>query len=512
MAEILVSSQSPGHRSVANSDAAAVRLPLMLGVHAVIWTIASALYRSNLDWAGDMLENYAWGIEWQAGYYKHPPFFAWVTAAWFSIFPRTDMAYFALSNANAMVGLCGIVALARRFLPAREAAVAGLAMAVSPIYTTLAIKFNANTILLSVWPWTAYLFVRYVQTGTRKSAMALGAMAAVAMLAKYFSVALLAGLALAGLMRPAWRARLLRPQSLLAVMAGSIVLWPHLHWLIQNGMPTFSYASHRMHEIERPLPVVIGDLACYALVQVAYLLPSMVFLLLLARRYHGQAAKLMLHAYVRRSLDRDLWWLAMGTFFAICTVAVATSTQLSSLWGNTQWFALAAFWVAILRNAGIDLNLRRVQWVMAFYWVMVLGLSAGGGYMKAMHHNKLTMEPRAELARESREVWRHLTSSPLAIVSGTTKEARSVAFYGHGTTRYWDLMEPGTTPWLSVADVRRDGALFICRDDDDPCQRAAASFSAAEPEWISVRKTVWGFDFPPRRYVLFVMPPKAGRG
>jgi hypothetical protein len=153
MAEILVSSYSINNRSLdhAGADAGVVRLRMLLIANALVWTISAWLFRSNLDWAGDMLENYVWGIEWQMGYFKHPPLFAWMAGAWFSVFPRTNLAYFALSNVNALIGLCGIVALARRFVPAREAAVAGLAMAVSPIYTTLAIKFNANTVLLSLW-------------------------------------------------------------------------------------------------------------------------------------------------------------------------------------------------------------------------------------------------------------------------------------------------------------------------------------------------------------------------
>jgi hypothetical protein len=69
------------------------------------------------------------------------------TGARFRVFPHVDIAYFALSALNAMVGLLGIVALAGRFLPRRLAIVAGLAMAVSPLYSNLAIKFNANAVL-----------------------------------------------------------------------------------------------------------------------------------------------------------------------------------------------------------------------------------------------------------------------------------------------------------------------------------------------------------------------------
>lgn len=491
----------------ADSDTGTVRLAVLLVIHAVVWTIASSLYRSNLDWAGDMLENYSWGIAWQAGYYKHPPLFAWIAAAWFSVFPHTDAAYFALSVVNAVLGVCGVVALARRFLPAREAAVAGLAMAVSPVYTTLAIKFNANTVLLSLWPWTAYFFVRYVQTGTRKAALAMGAAAGIAMLGKYFSVTLLAGLALAGLARPAWRARLMHPQVLLAVMAGTVVLWPHLRWLVENGMPTFGYARERMGEIARPLPAVAGDMVLYGLVQVAYLLPGMLFVLVLARHSRDRAAKLMLHGYVRRSLNRDLWWLSMGTFLAICALATATRTHLSSLWGNTQWFAITVFWLAVLGNAGIRMDTRRIPAVMAVYWAVVLALSAAGGYLKTVHHDKLAMEPRLELARAAHEVWDRRTGQPLRIVAGDDKEARAVAFYARGRIHYWDIFDASTTPWVKETDVRREGALFVCRDNDRHCRDTAAAFSGAAPLAVSVAKTSWGIRMPERHYILFVMPP-----
>jgi 4-amino-4-deoxy-L-arabinose transferase-like glycosyltransferase len=496
-------------QSISASAQDYLRLASLLGIHALVWTLGSWLYRANLDWAGDMLENYSWGVEWQAGYHKHPPLFAWMTAAWFRVFPRTDIAYFALSNVNALIGLCGIVALARRFLPARLAVLAGLAMAVSPMYTTLAIKFNANTVLLSVWPWTAYCFVRYMQTGTRKAALALGAVAMLAMLGKYFSVVLLGGLAVAAYVRPAWRARLLAPESALAVMAALLVLMPHLHWLIQSDMQPFRYAAHRMTEIERGFPRAVFDMAGYVLTQIVYMLPSLALVLWTLRHHRASAARLLLGGYLRPSLHRDLWWLSMATLLVIVCVALVTSTKLSALWGNTQWFALVPFWLAVLDQAGSSVDIRRAGRLMVVYWVLVLVLSAVGGYMKAARHDPLAMEPRAELAAAARAVWQAHTNRPLAVVSGEVKAARSIAFYGTGLTHYWDLWEPDTTPWLSAQDVRRLGALLVCPARDSRCQEDAASFTGSAAIPVEVNRTVWGITFPPRPYVLFVMLPKA---
>ncbi|ARP90831.1 hypothetical protein CAL14_11485 [Bordetella genomosp. 9] len=499
----------PHPPSLHAADTHVARLRLLFALHAVVWTAGAWLYRSNLDWAGDMLENYVWGIEWQAGYHKHPPLFAWITAAWFAVFPRSDAAYFALSNLNALVGLCGIVALAGRFLTPGLAAVAGLAMAVSPIYTTLAIKFNANTVLLSLWPWTAYFFVRYVQSGTRKDAMALGVAAALALLGKYFSVALLAGLAVAGLARPAWRARLLHPHVWLTAMAAAIVLFPHIEWMLHTGMQTIVYARQRMDDVSHPLPVVAADLVRYSLMQAGYLLPSAAFLLLLSGHRRAQAAKLMLHSWTHRILCRDLWWLSIGTFLAICALAFVTRTGLSALWGNTQWFAIVPFWMAILDNAGIAMEQRRIARLMAIYWIVVLALSAAGGIVNAQRHERLTAEPRAELAKLATAIWRERTGQPLAIVSGDDKEARAIAFYGPDRSHYWDLFEPATTPWLTERDVRRAGALLVCREANRGCIDAAQAFTGAAPVAVEVAKTAWGLRLPAHRYLLFVLLPSA---
>jgi hypothetical protein len=337
----------------------------------------------------------------------------------------------------------------------------------------------------------------------------LGAVAALAMLGKYFSIVLLAGLAAAAMARPAWRARVLRPESLLAIMAGTIVLWPHLRWLLQSGMPTFAYARERMAEIEHPLAVVTADMVAYALAQGAYLLPCMAFVLLIARQKRVHAARLMLAGLLRRSTDRDLWWLSMGTLLAIGVLALATRTRVSVLWGNAQWFAVVPLWLVILGRAGITLDMRRIARVMAVYWVAVLCVSALAGYLRVVNHERLAAEPRAELAQAARAAWRQHMGTPLGIVAGNDKEARSIAFYGEGLTRYWDVFYPATTPWLSAADVRRQGALLVCQAADARCRDAAASFTGARPVTVDVAKRRWGVSLPGRRYLLYMMPGHA---
>jgi 4-amino-4-deoxy-L-arabinose transferase-like glycosyltransferase len=484
------------------------RLFALLPIHALVWTFAAWLSRGNLDTPGDMAENYVWGIEWQGGYAKHPPLFAWITAAWFRLFPHTDLAYFALSALNAMVGLLGIVALAGRFLPRRLAIVAGLAMAVSPLYSNLAIKFNANAVLLSVWPWTAYFFVRFMQTGGWRSALALGALAAAAILGKYFSVVLIVALLMASLVRPAWRARLFSARSLLVVAAGLLVLLPHLYWLFTHHFQTFGYAEHRTGGT---LPAAIGRFGVYTLAQIGYLLPSFIVVLLLVRERRAQAAKQMALSYVKPSLYPDLWWLALGPLIVVGVIAIAAKTQMASVWGMAQWFALVPLWLAVLQRDRVPVEAGRAVRVLAVYWLIVLIASAATGYVGARRNSDDAAEPRAELAAAAKALWKQRTGEDfIPVVSGGVHEAEAIAFYTGSRTHYWEMALPQVTPWLRSDDVRREGLLIVCPAGDTVCAADAAAWSKVEPVTLEVHKQAWGRALKARQYLLFVVPPAAG--
>ncbi|AQG99680.1 glycosyltransferase [Burkholderia sp. KK1] len=509
-----MSPPSPAPREAANAAcridnaSATGRLIWLLPVHALVWTLAARLSRGNLDIQGDMIENYAWGIEWQAGY-KHPPLFAWITAAWFRVFPHSDIAYFVLSALNAMTGLLGIVALAGCFVPRRVAVIAGVAMAVSPLYSNLAIKFNANSVLLSVWPWTAYFFVRFMQTRSRRAAIALGALAGLAVLGKYFSVVLLIALALASLARPAWRARLADWRALLAVAACAAVIAPHVHWLFTNHFPTLAYADKRTGGT---LLAAVARFGIYTLAQIGYLALSFVATLMMVQVRRGQAAQLMAQSVVRPSLNPDLWWLALGPLIVVGILALAAKTQMASVWGMAQWFAIVPLWLAVLERAGFTLRPERAVRMFAGYWLIVLVATATVGYVGARRNTDDAAEPRAELAAAAHALWNERFGHGVPIAAGSTHEARSVTFYSEGRTRHWDMFEPETTPWLSMTDLRKQGALFVCRDGDTSCIEKSKEITGVTPVRIAVHKRSWGRDLPAHDYVLFVLAPERAPG
>ena len=169
----------------------------MAALACLLWAWMSTVANGNLDSQFDMLENYAWSQSFRWGTHKHPPLFAWVVGAWFAVFPQTDWAYRLLSYTNVWVALAGVAALGRRLGLGTLAQWGALLLLWSFPYTTLAGKFNANSQLLPLWPWTAALLLAsWRASGWRGgcASVLLGLLAAACMLGKYYSGVFLAGL------------------------------------------------------------------------------------------------------------------------------------------------------------------------------------------------------------------------------------------------------------------------------------------------------------------------------
>ncbi len=494
-------------------------LPVWLALHGLLWTGAAWLSRGNLDVPGDMVENYVWGIEWQGGYAKHPPLFAWITAAWFAVFPRVDAAYFLLSALNAAIGLAGVAALARRFLLRDEALVATLALAVSPLYTALAIKFNANAVLLSTWPWAAYGFAALMQTGRLRHALVCGVFTALAVLGKYFSVVLVLGFVLATLARPAWRARLLGPAPWVAVVTAALVLAPHAVWQVRNDFATFGYASQRSGGGGwAGWIAAVLRYAKYVLAQVGYLLPSFVLLLLVVpkgqrRRWCGVVGRSLTGP---RGASRaysptyaDLWWLAFAPLLAAGVLAVGAKVPMASVWGMAQWFALTTLWLWAAREAGVGVDLQRLPRVALGYALLVAVGAAAVGWNDARRGAALAAEPRQALAAAARQQWHDRTGQPLRIVGGSVAESASVVFYGAANERmhWWHDVGPALTPWVTPERLAQDGALLVCREDDAACHTRAGLAMSQPAIPVSLQQQRWGRDQPPHRYTFYVLLP-----
>ena len=219
-----------------------LEIALFLGFVA-IWSVDFTISEAPASIHNDMAEAYAWGREFQLGYNQHPPFWSWLCGAWFTLFPRADWSFAILSSLNAAIGLVGSWKLIGLFAEGEKRVAATALLLLTPFYTFLSHKYNANSIFLSIWPWTLFYFVRSIEGDRLADAVLFGVMMAFALLSKYFSLILAATCFLAAIQHPR-RARYFASASpYVSVAVTAAICAPHVWWLATSGAPPLRYLA-----------------------------------------------------------------------------------------------------------------------------------------------------------------------------------------------------------------------------------------------------------------------------
>src|SRR6202011_4854226 len=143
---------------------------------------------------------------------------------------------------NAAMALWAVDLIARHFVTGDKRVIVLLLLMLTPIYQLHAQRFNANAVLLAVWPIAIYCFLRSFETRQVGWAIACGATAALAMLGKYYSVFLVGSFVFAAICHPQRRAYFGSWAPWASLVAGFAALAPHLQWLAATGAPPFAYA------------------------------------------------------------------------------------------------------------------------------------------------------------------------------------------------------------------------------------------------------------------------------
>ncbi|HEY1243940.1 MAG TPA: glycosyltransferase family 39 protein [Hyphomicrobiaceae bacterium] len=451
----------------------------------------------------DMTETWAWGKEFQLGYSKHPPIMAWMAGVWFELMPRTDWSFYLLAIANAGIGLAGVWMLAGLLLGVHGRWVSVLFLVLTPSYTFWALKFNANAVLLSSWPWTAYFFVQSLRSRGAAHALLAGIAGAVAMLGKYYSGVLLATLFVAALLYPD-RGRYFRSWApWLTAVAGLAALAPHLWWLCEADFPTFQYALSKTR-----YPVAEAGQHTLSAIAQSYLCLGLGAAALGAA--FGRRSWHLLKRSARAAAKRDtawLIWLAHGPAIVTLAAFVVSNGRFATEHLMPACFAMPVAFLAASHAPITGLVVRRLTLAVAALWLPITLASPVLASYSFAH--AAALEPRRELAVAVTQMWNGLFHRPLRFVAGTEALATATTFYSPDAPSYLMLDKPALTPWVDAERLKREGLFILCRVSDRACIAHAQQLIGDRP----FRKTqefaasYRGRSSPPRAFTLFILPP-----
>ena len=237
-------SKISGNQIRKNRDNMQRNLNLFTLTYIAVFSLIPILTRNVIPF--DMVENLYWGKEWQLGYEKHPPLFAWISQAFFKISFSIPESLYVLTQLNLLLGLFFVFKIAQLIYNDRIKSYASVLIFMSSAAAILGNeKFNATTILFSLLPATFYYFLRMIKFGRKTDAVLLGIFAALAFIGKYISLLFFGCMGIFLLINSDCRKFIRTPLPYIAAIVFLLGISWHVYWIRSNDFVTIHYALEK---------------------------------------------------------------------------------------------------------------------------------------------------------------------------------------------------------------------------------------------------------------------------
>jgi 4-amino-4-deoxy-L-arabinose transferase-like glycosyltransferase len=476
--------------------------------YAAAWTLYGVVAKSSQDINADMAEQVIWSREPALGYPKHPPLLAYAVKLWFAVFPPDDWAFILLAVINVSAGLYLAFELAGIWLDGEKRAAAPFLLAAVPFYNFLGLKLDQNAALIPLWALALWALLRSLSSPRSGWAALTGLAAAAALLTKYWSVMLLAAMALAILTDRRRNAYLRSPAPWLAALVFLAAVLPHAVWLIEERFPPLTWVATR--RLAQSNWDYLRSLAEFTFGTIGYAAPALIVAALLIRPSAAAVRDSWFAVEPGRRPATVLFWTPLVLPIA---VSAAFGIALLSLWNSP---ALSLLPVMLLASPLIQvprIAVMRLAAIVTALTVIVVAASP----LVALVKLKTGVENNAAYANlaaaAAERQWRETVTQPLRLVGGPFALASSAAFYMSDKPSTYADFSPYLSPWVTQARIAREGIAIICPADDDGCLDGMNTLAAAGPPGrrsnVTLTRYWLGVAGPPRRFVIATVPPRS---
>ncbi|MGB6286397.1 MAG: glycosyltransferase family 39 protein [Xanthobacteraceae bacterium] len=478
---------------------------ILLAGYAAAWSLYGAIAKGSQDLHFDIGEMFAWSHQVSLSAPTHPPLGAWLAGAWFAVMPRQDWAFYLFGILLATAALWIAWRLAGRYLPP-ERRVLGLALlSLLPFYNFHALKYNASSVLTPFWAATTWWFLLSFETRRGGFAALAGFAAGAAMLGKYWSIFLLAGLGLAALSDPRRSAYFRSPAPWLTIAAGAAVLAPHVFWIATHGFTTvdFAFTSHA---------TTLANAAAGSL----YFLAS-VFGYIAVPIALGALATLPSLAAIKDTLwpkaaERRTILIAFAAPLILAALAaIAARAELDPLWSMS---AMTILPVVLFASPLIAVNRTAAVYILAFAVVFPLLLLAASPVIALVIHRQGVTNYASHyrlIAQAVEQAWLARTNAPLRIVGGNRPVVDGSNFYFADPPATFVVTEPMRTPWVDQARIAREGIAIVCPRAEPGCLKELNAFVTrygGKTEDVALARRFFGSSDTPVDYQIAIIVPR----
>ncbi|MHB1222154.1 MAG: glycosyltransferase family 39 protein [Gammaproteobacteria bacterium] len=422
-------------------------------IHLICWTAVPALVRYNLPL--DTIEGTIWGHQLVLCYYKNQIQNGWLTRLAIELGGQSGWMTYLFCQLSVITCFWVVWQIGKKALTPAYALVSVMLLEGVQFYNFHAIDFNDNTLELGAWGLTIYFFYRSLRSPTIASWMLTGAFAGVGMMAKYYTLALLAAMGLLLLINKKHRAQLatLPPYLGLAILLAIIL--PHTIWLFFHDFITVKYVFARADSLPSWTNHIFFPLE-FAWQQFQVFLPSLVlFGILLLKKPRLSTKRINLSTF-----DKEfLFYIGLGPLLLTLLLSLCLGTKLRAGWGQP----LLSFWGLILMAVVQPyLTPKRIYAFMGIiYSLLVLTLVI---YCYSIIDSPDVSSANfqgKELAEKITQQWHDTYHTKLEYIGGARWSGGNVGFHSSDHPAVWIEWSSEKAPWVDVDEMKKKGAVFI---------------------------------------------------
>jgi 4-amino-4-deoxy-L-arabinose transferase-like glycosyltransferase len=481
----------------------------LLACYAAAWSVYGTIAKSSQDLHFDIGEMFAWSHQVGLSAPTHPPLGAWLTRAWFAVMPRQDWAFYLFAIVVATLALWIAWRLAGRYLTPDKRVLGIALLSLLPFYNFHALKFNASSVLTPFWAATTWWFLVSFETRRAGFAALAGFAAGAAMLGKYWSIFLLAGLGLAALTDPRRGAYFRSSAPWLTIAAGALVFGPHLYFIATHSFTTvnFAFTSHAT-----TLAHAAAGALYFLLSVIGYIAAPIVLAAIGTSQKHWPQPAVIKDTLWPATAERRTIAIAFAAPLLLAALAgIAARADLDPLWSMS---AMTLLPVVLLSSPLVTVNRAIAVYILALAAVLPLLMVAASPVIALVIHRQGVTNYASQyrlIAQAVEQAWRKETDKPLRILGGNRPIVDGSNFYFADPPATFVLTEPGRTPWVDDARIEREGIAIVCPRLDPPCLKELDGYiarSSGKIANVTLERSFFGTTDTPIDYRIAIIPPQ----
>jgi 4-amino-4-deoxy-L-arabinose transferase-like glycosyltransferase len=420
----------------------------------LVWWALFSISRHYLDGA-DMVENYAWGQEWRWGNNKHPPLFGWIVAAWFSVFPTTDWAYYLLNEFNLGVALILLaMAMGRLLSPEKVLAAIILTSLGSHFGPDSGYKYNANTAQLPFIAGFVWSMLHATESRRPLWFITAGVFGAAAILTKYYALVLFLAIGLGLLISMRLPLRELLKGLAITAITALLLVSPHILWSIQHDWPSLHY-MHTAHETTDG----ITGIDSYVVAITGLSLFGVVALL----AWGGSLMRLPVSTFDAERKPR------LGlTILILSVVLTLLAAWVQKIEPVSSWFIPVLLFLgwALIDITPLRFGTAKLARRIAAFGVAYLAVAVGVTAVWTMRYRAYRAPPPyalpQTLANGITRLYRETYGEPLQFAAGTFPLPYDLAFYSIDHPHGIYGLDLSQSSWIDARSLKAGNKVVVC--------------------------------------------------